>query len=375
MLCGNCQPWLRAIKAMAVTRAHPQAGAAILAAMLTVALVAIFAANAMWQQYRSIEVETAERARVQAALLSTAALDWARLVLSEDARAGAADHLAEPWTALFDGVQLSSFLAADKSANDKSVADKSVADNDLNAATNSSLTGQIMDLQSRLNVTNLIDKEALSAPDVKSFTRLFELLGLPVSELTGMANQLLNTSAADPDANATSAALPPQRVEHLVWLGLSGPTLAALRPHITLLPQRTPVNLNTASAEVIYASTAALPLGDARKLVELRNANPFRTLADTAGKLGDVDKPGAVGNVGDVGGTPGPFSEGRHDVASSYFEVRTRLKLNQTWLAERAIVQRDGTSVRVISRDRGAAAATQPAAPARTQAQSTTKMP
>ncbi len=365
MLCGNCQPWLRAIKAMAVTRAHPQAGAAILAAMLTVALVAIFAANAMWQQYRSIEVETAERARVQAALLSTAALDWARLVLSEDARAGAADHLAEPWTALFDGVQLSSFLAADKS----------VADNDLNAATNSSLTGQIMDLQSRLNVTNLIDKSALSAPDVKSFTRLFELLGLPVSELTGMANQLLIASATDPDANATSAAVPPQRVEHLVWLGLSAPTLAALRPHITLLPQRTPVNLNTASAEVIYASTAALPLGDARKLVALRNANPFRTLADTAGKPGDVDKPGAVGNVGDMDGAPGPFSEGRHDVASSFFEVRTRLKLNQTWLTERAIVKRDGTSVRVILRDRGAAAATQPAAPARTQAQSTTKMP
>jgi general secretion pathway protein K len=33
--------------------------------MLTVALVATMAAAALWQQWRSVEVETAERARVQ----------------------------------------------------------------------------------------------------------------------------------------------------------------------------------------------------------------------------------------------------------------------------------------------------------------------
>ena len=38
-----------------------QRGAALLAAMLTVTLVATFAAAALWQQWRSIEVETAER--------------------------------------------------------------------------------------------------------------------------------------------------------------------------------------------------------------------------------------------------------------------------------------------------------------------------
>jgi hypothetical protein len=53
-------------------------------------------------------------------------------------------------------------------------------------------------------------------------------------------------------------------------------------------------------------------------------------------------------------------------VASSYFEVRTRLKLNQTWLDERATVQRDDTSVRVILRERGAVAAAPPATPVKT---------
>ncbi|MBC7602922.1 MAG: general secretion pathway protein GspK, partial [Ramlibacter sp.] len=65
-----------------------QSGAALLMAMLTVALVATFAAAALWQQWRSIEVETAERARVQSSWILTGAPDWARLVLREDLRSG-----------------------------------------------------------------------------------------------------------------------------------------------------------------------------------------------------------------------------------------------------------------------------------------------
>ena len=38
----------------------PERGAALLAAMLTVALVASLAAGALWQQWRSVEIETAD---------------------------------------------------------------------------------------------------------------------------------------------------------------------------------------------------------------------------------------------------------------------------------------------------------------------------
>lgn len=39
-----------------MTARHTQRGAALLMAMLTVTLVATFAAAAMWQQWRSVEV-------------------------------------------------------------------------------------------------------------------------------------------------------------------------------------------------------------------------------------------------------------------------------------------------------------------------------
>ena len=42
-------------------------------------------------------------------------------------------------------------------------------------------------------------------------------------------------------------------VEDLAWLGVDEASLAALRPWVTLLPERTPVNLNTASTQVIHA--------------------------------------------------------------------------------------------------------------------------
>ena len=62
-----------------------QRGAALLTAMIIVALVATLAGSMVWQQWRAIQVEAAERARTQSAWILSGALDWARLILREDA--------------------------------------------------------------------------------------------------------------------------------------------------------------------------------------------------------------------------------------------------------------------------------------------------
>ena len=162
------------------------AGAALLAAMLTVTLVATFAAAALWQQWRSIEVETAERARVQSAWVLTGALDWARLLLREDAKSGGADHLGEPWAVPLQEARLSSFLAADR-ANTAETGPE---------VFDAFLSGEIIDLQSRLNVTNLVDNGKVSEPDLRSFARLFEQLGLPQAQLDQLAENLRFASDA-----------------------------------------------------------------------------------------------------------------------------------------------------------------------------------
>jgi general secretion pathway protein K len=302
-----------------------QRGAALLLAMLTVTLVASFAAAAAWQQWRAVEVETAERARVQSGWILVGALDWARLILREDARSGGIDHLAEPWAVPLQEARLSSFLAADKNNTE-------LSPDDQNAEL--FLSGQVADMQARLNVTNLIEGGKVSEPALRSWAKLFDLFNLDQRELLGMVENLrLATDGAD----TANTPLQPQRVDQLVWLGLPATSLEVLRPFITLLPSRTSVNLNTAPAEVLYASIPTLELAGARAMVQQRSTQHFRTLTE-AGQ--------AVPTVASQ------ISDGQHSVASNYFEVRGRLRLNATVVQERSLVQRTGLDVKTLWRER-----------------------
>ena len=308
-----------------------QRGAALLMAMLTVTLVASLAATALWQQWRAVEIETAERARVQAAWILTGALDWSRLILREDARSGGPDYLSEPWAVALQEARLSSFLAADKNSSASESADDQL---------DVFLSGQIEDMQSHLNVNNLIAGNKVSAPDLLAFTRLFELLGLPQSELSKMAENLRNASDRTPDnASAALASLLPQRIEQLAWLGVSSASIARLRPYVSVLPERVPLNLNTASAEVIYASIPELRMAQAQRLVDERARSPFRNLQDASSLIPDV---------------PGAVSAGNHSVTTRFFEVRGRLRMESTVIEERSLVQRNGLEVKTLWRDRAA---------------------
>jgi len=324
-----------------------QRGAAILTAMLTVVLVASLASATLWQQWRAVEVEAAERSRVQSAWILNGALDWARLILREDGRKGGADHLAEPWAMPLAQARLSSFLAVDHS-------DTQAAD----ASQEAFLSGQITDLQSRLNVANLVQGGAIDAPSALAFTRLFELLDLPDTELILLQDKLrLAQPAPAPAAGAVAAApvvattesdiasitLWPQTLDQLAWFGLSARSIAVLRPFVTVLPVRTPVNLNTAPAEVIYACVEGFDLADAHRLVQARNAKPLAALSDASTLSGKTDA---------------QFDAARHSVSSRFFEVRGNLRIDQTTVQELSVVQRDGLDVKTLSRQRGVVGAT-----------------
>ncbi len=327
---------------------HNAQGAALLTAMLTVALVATFAASAMWRQWRGVEVEMAERARVQSGWLLAGALDWTRMILREDARAdrrsGGVDHLAEPWAVPLQEARLSTFLAADPSTTDN-MADSGDTDNVF-------LSGSITDLQSRLNIANLVDSNGKPQPDVLAqFARLFNLLGLPQSELDLLLQQLERAQA--PGNTDADAPLMPQKEEQLDWFGLAPATVAALQPYATLLPNKSlvaKVNLNTASAEVLQASAEGLDRAGAQKLLAARQTSYFKSLND-ANKI--------------VGGDTAVFTDALHSVSSHYFEARGRLRMDSMAVEERSVVQRDGDSVKTLWRERGAFAPTPTDAPPR----------
>jgi general secretion pathway protein K len=105
---------------------------------------------------------------------------------------------------------------------------------------------------------------------------------------------------------------------------------------LVLLPNRTTVNLNTASREVIAAAVEGLDLASAERLVQARSRTPFKTVDDARRLLGE----GAAIDSRRVG------------VASSYFEVTGRLRVFDRVLEERSIVERRGLDMVLIQRER-----------------------
>ena len=296
---------------------NPQSGAALLLAMVILTFVTTIAAGMVWQQWRGIQVEEAERARAQSAWILNGALDWARLILREDARSGGADHLGEPWAVPLAEARISTFLASDK--------------NNAEDAPEAFLSGSIADEQSRYNLNHLMNDGKLVPAQLAMLQRLCESAGLSSDVAQRLAEGLLAATRGDPDAT-----LLPQTVAQLVWLGLDAATVERLAPWVTLLPGSAPVNLNTAPREVIAAVIDGLDLASAERLVQSRQRQPFKTVDDARAVLSTTAKLDFSG----VG------------VASSYFEIRGRLRLEQRVLEERSLVQRRQLEVVPLRRER-----------------------
>lgn len=313
--------------------APAQRGAAMLVALLILTLVSTLAAGMVWQQWRAIQVESAERARTQAAWILSGALDWARLILREDARTGGADHLGEPWAVPLAEARLSSFLAADRDNN-------SVAEND---SLDAFLSGSITDAQARWNLRRLIDATGKVVPaQLRVLERLCATAGVPADSAgriaTGLARAWAPATAGDAQARE-EAEIAPQRLSQLAWLGIEADTIARLEPWIVLLPSPdATVNINTAPAEVIAAVVEGMSLGAAQRLVQERGRQVLRDVNAAPARQYFPAEPQT--NLSGLG------------TSSRHFIVQGRLRLNERVLEERSLVERRQLEIVVLLRER-----------------------
>ncbi len=318
---------------------HRQRGAALLMAMVIVTLVATIASSMVWQQWRAVQVEGAERVRAQATWVLSGALDWARLILREDARNGGPDHLGEPWAIPLAEARLSTFLASD--SNNTAAED----------APDAFLSGKVDDMNSRYNLRNVVSPDGDVVPEeLAVLKRLCENAGLPPTLGDGLAQALrravLATVSVQSDnaifleklggeSARQTAPLMPQTFDQVIWLGIDAATLERLRPYLTLLPEGTQVNVNTAPKEVIAAVVPNLDLARAARVVQSRQRAAFKTTDEARTTLG-----------------AGTWDMGRLSVKSDWFEVRGRLRLEDNVIEQRHLVQRTGDDVTVRSQSR-----------------------
>ncbi|WP_298289068.1 type II secretion system minor pseudopilin GspK [Thiomonas sp.] len=299
-----------------------QRGAALITAMLIAALAAVMVSGMFWSQWSAISREQTAREQTQARWILRGAIDWARLILREDARNSAVDYLGEPWSVPLAEARLSTFLAA--------------RGQDSAALPDAWLEGRIIDAQSRFNLRDLAPAGSVDPQALRVLQRLCAALQLPAGVATDIANGVAASTAPVAQPSVANAPLPLQQLQDLARLGTAvAQALPRLAPAVTLLPQPTAVNANTA-APLVLAALLGVDADTAQALVQARKRAYFRNLGDIALLLpqGTQVNPQLV------------------SVATGYFDAIARVRIGHLEYAERALIQRAGLFTQVVRIER-----------------------
>ena len=284
-----------------------QRGSAIVLAMLVLAIAATLIAGALWQQNALVRETENERAYSQARWLLRGAIDWAGVILGEDARTSSVDHRGEPWAV--------------------PLADTRLNEND--GRPPAYLAGAIDDEQSKFNLRNLLAGTELNVGELQSLKRLLGALGINERFAERIAERLL----AEQKASTTQPAVGLAFADELLQVGLEPAQLQRLRGFVTILPEPTPLNVNTASAEVLAARISSLELVDARRIVAARDRAHYKDLGDAMQRLREVNP---------------RVTESGLAVATRYFSVEGTVSYGPARLAARALVRRDPGRLEVL---------------------------
>ncbi|MEN3110155.1 type II secretion system minor pseudopilin GspK [Uliginosibacterium paludis] len=274
-----------------------QRGVALIISLLVVAIVTALALlftarQQLWM--RQIENRNNFTMAIDVAI---AAIDMTRLTLRDDARRNRYDHLLEPWTIPIPPI----------------------------AVEQGKVAGRITELQGRYNLTNLLPPaNATIRIDDANLVRVARAFSLSTSDLAGLMTAYQNLRKREPYST-------PELSELVRLAGLQADTLPALERNLVVLPARTPVNVNFATAEVLQAAIAGLSASTAAEAVAQRNGNPFKTPEDFTKLLPESVK--------------GAASKEAVDVQTRFFLVDIDAWFNEMHTGYQALLQRDGSNM------------------------------
>ncbi|XHO57029.1 hypothetical protein BCC0191_000073 [Burkholderia ambifaria] len=348
--------------------ARRERGAAIITALLVVALSAILVSGMLWRQQVQIRRIENQRVIAQAQWVARGALDWTRMILrSEGDTAPGITYLGGIWAVPIAKTKLSDFLGRIGAPND-------------NGGEDTYLSGSIEDAQAKYNLRNLVSSPApgvlqLNVMQLQAFQRLLTTLGYDGAFAKRIALQMraglmhsatrfqtptlpgAGTAATAPvaggnmqagnftdepgmtDGERGPAPLVMTGVDNLLDVdGVTPEMVARLRPFVTVLPTTTPVNMNTAPAEVIAALVPGMSVSSAQALVSRRETVFFRNVGDVQLALRGAGAPNVT------------IDSSLVDVNSSYFIVHGRIQHDRAEVDRTSLVYRDPTthSTRVV---------------------------
>lgn len=345
--------------------ARRQRGVAIISALLVVALTAILVSGMLWRQQVQIRRIENQRLLMQAQWVARGALDWTRMILrSEGDTSPGVTYLGGIWAVPIAKTRLSDFLGK-------------IGITDVSGDDDTYLSGDIEDAQARFNLRNLVTTPApgvlqINASAVGTLKRLLTSLSIDSQLALRIARQMraalrnssqrfqmanapgtagvpvptggnTNTGQPDPgfendddggtDASQGASPIVPISVASLLDVnGVTPEIVERLRPFVTVLPTVTPVNLNTARAEVIAALLPGLSVSSAQTLVARRENVFFRNVGDAQLALQATGVPNTLLDPTQI------------DVTSSYFIVHGHIQHGRAEIDRNSLVYRDSTT-------------------------------
>lgn len=298
-------PWpaLRSPSPGPERHAGSQRGMAVIAALVVVAAAAITAAAILERQALLVDTLTVERDRTDAQWILRGGLDWSRIILLNDARRNAVTRNSAVWAQPIVGLEISTPDGMRKAY----------------------FSGQIEDEQGKYNIWRLAQQGVVRPRELAVLRRLLAALGLQESLAQTVASRVADSQGGPGRRQARPGLRTPGELAGLE--GISPDVAATLSGYLTVLPQETPINVNTASAEVLSAGIPGLDLARARDLAGQRDRGQwFNDGADFYQRLG---KPGAAHGV--------PIS-----VRSEWFKVTGQVSIHDTPITMQALLYRQG---------------------------------
>lgn len=317
---------------------HEQ-GAAVITAMFIVVLSTLIISPLIWTLYatsKSVQVFSS-RAQAQQVLLS--GIDWARVILREDAKSSTTDHLNEIWAVPLADTTLSEGILRQ---GESQIQDQEA-----------SLKGQVTDAQAKFNLRNLGDDVSNQEQWLEAFTRLCTLLTVPREEkkkieliLSEMYPEPKNSDLNDPNdlSSSTSELDNPEaqnaKITPHTWrefykqFDISEQTWQKLNSHVNLLPNVSTVNINTANTEVIFSVLLGITIGQVQGIIDTRERVTFNNLND----IRSIVSPAVI------------LNENLADVRTSYFIIDGEARINDAQISSRALLERNNNRVFIVWR-------------------------
>ncbi|HEY5642863.1 MAG TPA: type II secretion system minor pseudopilin GspK [Woeseiaceae bacterium] len=296
--------------------AHRYRGVALITALLITALAGSVAAGLSWDNALDVRRTMVMLYRDQAIQVAVGSEGWVRGILRQDQIETTTDHLGEVWATQIPALPIDAETVQGQ------------------------IWGQIEDLQGRFNVNNLVDANGeVDQATLLQFERLLSALGLE-ARLAGLvadwvdADQIesIPYGAEDPlysgfvPAYRTADRRIPNITELAAIDGMDRASYEILLPHVTALPGRTELNVNTASIPLLQSLGPNITLADAEALAALREETGFTDFATVFDPIVDPDLRNWISET------------------TSYFQLKAVVQIDTVRINLTTVLHRDPTS-------------------------------